>query len=171
MDILLPLLVFMQALGAVVGVVYAILAELAWMAAVKDGRLDRAERVHLTHLANGLRFGMASILISSFGLVVIAYFKHGMQPAETASYWTMILLAVLVVGLSWALSRKKIPFALGSAAIFTGWWFLALLVLGQVPEMNFGSALAFYAVATSVFAGILYYSRMLILNSVQKTLL
>jgi len=170
MDFLLPLLVFTQALGAVVGVVYAILAELAWVAAVKDGRLDRAERAHLVRLATGLRFGMISILISSFGLVVIAYLKHGMQPAETSSYWTMILLAILVTGLSWALSRKKIPFVLGSAAIFTGWWFLATLVLGQAPEMNFGSALAFYVVATGIFTGILYYSRMLILNSVQKTL-
>ena len=169
MDFLLPLLVFMQALGAVVGVVYAVLAELEWMRAVKDGKIDRAERAHLTQIAKGLRFGMMTILVSSLGLVILAYMAHGMQPAETASYWTMILFALLIVALSWALSRKKVSFALGSAAVFAAWWFLATLTLGQIPAMNFGSALAFYAVATGVFSGILYYARTLILSSAQKT--
>lgn len=169
MNFLLPLLVFMQALGAVVGVAYAVLAELAWAGAVKDGKIDTAERAHLTQLARGLRFGMMTILVSSLGLVILAYRAHGMQPAETTSYWTMIFFALLVVALSWALSRKKVSFALGSAAVFAAWWFLATLALGYMPPMNFGSALAFYAVATGVFAGILYYARMRILTSAQKT--
>jgi len=112
---------------------------------------------------------MVSILISSFGLVLVAFLSYGMQPAETASYWTMIFFALVVVGLSWALSRRKISFALGSAALFSGWWLLAALTLGKAPFVGFGSALAFYAIATGVFAGILYYARMLILNAAKKT--
>ncbi len=156
------LLVFFQALGAIMGAVSAVLGELAFIRAMRDGRIDHAERAHLDHIARGLRFGMLLLLVASFGLVVEAYFHAAaIQPALTASYWTLVLLALLVIYASWALSRGRISFALGSAVVFTGWWFLAYLALGFFPELTFGAAVALYVVAVAIFYGLLRYARFL----------
>ena len=108
---------------------------------------------------------MTLVLLSSFGLVVIAYVvRAATQPALSASYWTLIALALLVTGVSWALSRRRISFTLGSAAVFTAWWFLAYLTLGWLPPLSFGAAVAFLVVATAMFYAVLAYGRQLALR-------
>lgn len=156
------IVVISQALGALIGAVSAVWGELAYLRAMRDGRLDDAERAHLHHLAQGLRFGMVLLLVASFVLVVTAYLSHDvLQPATTSGYWVLVLLAILVIVVSWALSRRQISFALGSALAFTGWWFLAYLTLGLLPELSFGATIAFFVIATGVFYGLLRYARML----------
>jgi len=149
-------------LGACIGAVTAVWGELAYLKAMRDGKIDRAERAHLQVIVHGLRWGMTLLLISSLALVVAAYLSRAaLQPALTSGYWTLIVLAVLVIYVSWALSRGRISFALGSAIAFTGWWFLAYLTLGLVPPLSFGATVAFFVVATAVFYAILQYARML----------
>ena len=120
-----PYLVFCQALGAFFGALMAVWSEIVYVRAMRDGKIDTAERAHLDVIAKGLRFGMTLLLLSSFALVVVDYeLKLPLQPALSSSYWFSITLALLIVGVSWALSRKTITFALGSAIIFSSWWFL-----------------------------------------------
>lgn len=158
-------LVFCQALGALTGAFTAVWGELAYIRAIRDGRLDRAERVHLDHIARGLRYGMSLLLLSSFALVVVAYLQHAAtQPALMANYWVLVVLAILVIAVSWALSHQHISFALGSTVTFTGWWFLAFLALGQIPQLSFGSAVAFFAIATAIFYVFLQFARFLSLR-------
>lgn len=165
MDAAIPLLVFGQALGASIGALAAVWGELAYVRALKDGAIDRAERAHLDALAHGLRFGMSLILLSSLGLVILAYaLRAGDQPALSASYWTLVALALLIVGVSWALSRRRVSFALGSAIVFTAWWFLAYLVFGRLPALTFGSAVAFFVVAATIFYIALRWGRSLVLR-------
>lgn len=157
---LIIVLIVCQALGAILGAVGAVWSEVAYVHAMRDGEVDSAERRHLAHLARGLRFGMTLLLVSSLGLVIAAYMRGAsVQPALTASYWMLILLALVVVYVSWALSRSKISFALGSAIAFTGWWFLVYLTLGLLPALTFGGAVAFYVVAAGIFYAILHYAR------------
>jgi len=159
---LVPLLLLCQALGALIGVAAAVWGEIAYVRALRDGRVDVAERMHLHSIANGLRSGMTLMLLASFALVAVAYTKHAvLQPALTASYWILIVLSLLVISVSWALSRRRISFALGSAVAFTGWWFLAYLTLGQMPSLPFGTAVAFFVVATALFYALLRYARLL----------
>ena len=162
MNTLVLFLVFCQALGASVGAVTALLSEFACIRALKDGKIDVAERAHLNIIGKGLRFGMTLLLLASLGLVVSAYvLGAAQQPALTSAYWIFILLALLVICISWALSRKKVSFAFGSAIIFTGWWFLSYLTLGWLPALSFGSAVALLVVATVVIYAFLYYLRFL----------
>ncbi|MBU6388303.1 hypothetical protein KGQ72_00255 [Patescibacteria group bacterium] len=159
------LFIFCQALGAFVGAASAVWGEIAYIRALRDGKIDAAERAHLRSIASGLRFGMVLLLLSSFGLVTVAYVLHvAEQPALSASYWILIALALLVTFVSWALSRGRISFALGSAAAFTGWWFLVFLTLGEIPPLSFGAAVAFFVVATGMFYALLQYARMLALH-------
>ena len=161
MNSLIPFLVFCQALGALVGAVTAVWSEMAYVRAMKDGRIDSAERAHLDIIAHGLRYGMTVHLLASLGLVIAAYVgMNALQPALTPSYWILIALALLIISVSWALSRKHISFPLGSASIFTAWWFLVYLSFGWLP-LSFGAAAMSFIVATAIFYGLLYYARLL----------
>lgn len=159
------LLVSSQALGALIGAFMAVWSEIAYIRAMRDSRIDAAERTHLEVIAKGLRFGMMLLLLASFGLVVVDYELHlQLQPALSPSYWTSVVLALLIIGTSWALSRRFISFALGSAIVFTAWWFLAFLTIGQLPVLSFGAALFALVVATALFYALLQYSRFLVLR-------
>lgn len=162
MTALIPFLVFCQALGALVGAVTSVWGELAYIRDMRDGKIDTAERAHLNIIARGLRFGMILILLASLGLVIVAYTSGAaLQPALTPAYWTLIMLALLVVGISWALFRRHISFAFGSAALFTSWWFLVYLTLGLLSPLSFGSSAALLVVATAIIYALLRYVRIL----------
>lgn len=160
MAALVSLLVFCQALGATAGALAAVWGEISYINAMRDGALDAAERAHLRSIARGLRWGMPLVLLSSLGLVIVAYARHAaLQPALSAGYWTLIALAFLIIAVSWALSRRRISFAFGSALVFTAWWFLAYLTLGRLYPLSFGAATAFFVVVTAIFYGILVTAR------------
>ncbi|MCR4333580.1 MAG: hypothetical protein NUV60_00965 [Patescibacteria group bacterium] len=161
MTALIPFLVFCQALGALVGAVTAVWSELAYLRAMRDGRIDAAEKEHLHIIARGLRFGMTLLLLASLGLIVAAYVYAFPQPALTVSYWTFIALSLLIISVAWALSRKHISFALGSAFIFTAWWFLVYLSFGWIPVTSFGAAAMSFIIATAIFYAVLQYARLL----------
>lgn len=157
-------LVYCQALGALVGAFTAVWSELAYVKATRDGRVDGAERAHLDIIAHGLRYGMTVHLLASLGLVVVAYLEqNALQPALTASYWTLIALALLIITVSRALSKKRLAFKLGSASIFTAWWFLVFLSFGWLP-LSFGAAVMSFVVAAVIFYALLYYARLLALS-------
>ncbi len=162
MNTIVPFLVFCQALGASVGAFTAVWAELAYLRARRDGQIDAAERAHIHVIARGLRFGMMLLLLASLGLVIAAYASGAeSQPALTPSYWTLIALALLTVSVAWALSRRRVSFAFGSATIFTAWWFLVYLSFGWLPSFTFGAVVMSFIVTTAIFYGVLRYARLL----------
>lgn len=150
------LLLFSQVFGAFIGAASAVWGEIAYLRAIQDGEIDKAERAHLRSLWFGLYFGMTLILLSTFGLVIAAYeAQSAAQPALSQNYWILVLFALFVIGVSWALSQRRISFLKGSALVFTAWWFLAYFTAGWFPALTFGAAIAFYAVIAVVFYGIL----------------
>lgn len=156
MQTTLSLLIFCQMFGTFVGAFTAIWSQIAYIKAMRDGTIDAAEQAHLRIIAEGLRFGMLLILVSSLGLVIIAYWLHtSYQPAVTSNYWISITLSLLIIGFAWALSRHRVSFRFGSAAIFTAWWFLTYLTVGWLSEITFGAAVAFYVVTTAIFYAVL----------------
>ncbi len=169
-------LLFCQAFGAFVGACAAVWGEIVYIVAtrlagddksrqVRDGKIDSAERAHLRAIGGGLRFGMMLLLLASLALVIVSYALHGaLQPAMTASYWIFITLALLIIVVSWALARKKISFALGSAICFAAWWFLVYLTLGLLAIISFGAALALFVILVAVCYAVLYYARLLALH-------
>jgi len=162
MDLIIPALIFGQALGALFGAGAAVWGEFAYVYALKDGRIDDAERAHLEVIGKGLKFGMSLILLSSIGLVISAYVVGGTpQPVLTDSYWILMVLSLIVIGVSWALSHKHMSFFVATAIAFTAWWFLVYLTFGQLPTDTFGATMAFFVVAAVIFSGILFSNRKL----------
>lgn len=152
MTALVPLLVFLQAFGAVIGTFTAVWSEIAYVRAMRDGRLDEAERAHLRIIGHGLRFGLLLLLLSSLGLVIAAYIAHAAQPALSPAYWVQLTLVFIIIVISWSISRHRTPFVHLSAIAFTAWWFLLYLTLGKLPPLSFGAFVSYFVIAT----GILY---------------
>jgi len=159
MDVLVAFLVFCQALGAFIGAFVSVWSEIVYVRAMRDGHVDAAERMHLSMLARGLRFGMLLLLLASFGLIIVDYqLRLAFQPALSSSYWISVMLALLIIGSSWALSRRRISFAFGSAAAFAAWWLLVYLTFGFLP-LSFGAAAALYLVLAAILYGVLILVR------------
>lgn len=163
MAIFIGFLIFCQALGAFVGAFTAVWSEIAYLRAMRDGRVSHAEKEHLKIIGHGLRFGMSLLLLASLGLVVVAYVLDVVpQPALTAGYWVFASLALIILGASWALSRRRISSAFGSALAFTAWWILFLLAFQQLPLASFGAAAALFVVSAAIFYGVFTVHRLLL---------
>lgn len=161
LPLLAAFLIFCQGLGALVGVVAVVWGEWAYFRAMRDGHIDRAERKHLDAIAHGLRWGMTLLLLATFALVIVAYVAGGPQPGLMTDFWVLVIIALVVIYASWALSRKKLSFAMGSALAFAGWWFIAFLFLGRIPGLSFGAMVAFFVVSAVIFYYVLRYARLL----------
>jgi hypothetical protein len=165
MQALIGIAVLVQAAGAIIGAGGSVIGELSYLQAMQDMRVSHAEHEHLTTIARALRWGMLMLLGGSIGLVILDYLAGSqLQPALTNGYWVEMTLAFIVIWASWALSRERVVFWLGSAAAFTGWWSLALLTLGRAPTLGYGASLGLYVIATAIIAAILAYARMLTAN-------
>lgn len=160
MDSLISFFVFCQVFGAFVGALTAVWGELAYMRAIRDGVVGKAEEAHLKVIWHGLYFGMTLILLSSLGLIVIAYVtESSSQPALSPSYWILVTFALLIIGAAWALAKKHLTYAAGSALMFAGWWFLLYFNLGWLPLLSWSAAIAFFTVASVVFYALLTGAR------------
>jgi hypothetical protein len=160
MNFITPILIVCQAIGALIGAYTVIHGELAYIRATRDGCIDEAERAHLVHIGRGLRYGMLLLLLASLGTVIVSYTSHApIQPAVTVSYWIFMLLALVVTMVSWALARRHMSFLLGSAVVFTAWWFLVYLAIGLLPSLSFGSAVALFVIFAGIFYALLKYVR------------
>jgi len=155
-------LVLGQALGAFIGAVSAVWSELAYIWAFRDGRINKAERAHLKSIDRGLRFGMSLLLLSSLGLVINAFVLQSVpQPALTESYWMLVALALLVILMSWVMSRRYISLAIGSAISFTAWWFLLYLTTGQLTTGTVAATATFFAISAVLVFIIMHMGRRL----------
>ncbi len=160
MQTVLSILAFLQAAGAIVGAGGSVLSELFYYRAIRDGRVTGAEREVLDFNANTLTLAMIVLLLSTVGMAVVDFLiGSATQPAVTAPYWVEVTIVLVVIASSWGLMRRRLPHWLGFAAIFTGWWYLALLTLGQVPPASYGASLAVYVIGTAIIAGLLSYFR------------
>ncbi len=162
-------LVFCQALGASIGAFAAVWSELAYVKAMRDGKIDAAERAHLVGIGSGLRYGMTLLLLASLGLIVTAYLERAApQPALSPSYWTLIVLALIIIGISSARARQRISFTLASAILFTAWWFLAYLSFGWIA-LSFGAAIMSFVILTAIFYAVLSWARFLVIKKQNHT--
>ncbi len=103
---------------------------------------------------------MSIVLLSSFGLVVVAYGDQtSPQPVLTTSYWLLMISSFIIIGASWAMARQVLTVTRGSIVAFTAWWFLAFLTLGQMPITSFSASLASFGIALLLFGIVLSAAR------------
>jgi len=125
-------LIALHGLGAALGAGGALFAEIFYAKATADGRVDHREHewFHATFFA--LRWGMTLVLLSGIALVVVQYFlPNSPERVLHPALWAQNALSLLILGLAYALTKKRISWQTGAATIFAAWWMLFLLDVWQ----------------------------------------
>ncbi len=154
------LLALGQLMGAVVGAASAVLAEVWYLEALRDGKVTRKENKHIAVATHGLRFGMSLVLLSSLGLLVTDYLLGGGRSAVlTPSYGALFGIIVLIFAISWTMSKRPKTFAWGSLVTFSAWWFMVYLTLGALPIDSLVAAAGIFLGTLLLLSVILHSAR------------
>jgi len=167
MTALLTIGALLQAVGAVLGAGGSVFAEIFYLRAIQDGRIDEAERAHLRVVAGALRWGMLILLVGSITLVVTDFvYLVPVQPALTHAYWTLMGLAFAIIFFFVGAFAKS-----GQFFFWLGGRFLRLVVLGApclwpITRDHLWAAIALYLVSAFLIAVALWYARMVTNRSI-----
>jgi hypothetical protein len=157
---LIPALAALNTLGALVGTGMTTYAEIFYTHAVSDGEIDHHERKYLRRLFRGFTFGMTLVLLSDLVLIVLEYLiPNAPQAVLTAPFWSLQILTVLILLLGWLLSKRRIMWWLGSAAVLSAWWILLGIDLGTFNSSGYLELLFNYVLVTALFAALLSFLR------------
>ncbi len=149
------ILVLGHVVGTILGVGGATLAEIQIIRALKDGMVDASERALLHANYTLIRVGTAIIIISG-ALLVWWYISQGNNWVLTsAKIWFKDLLVVFIILNAIFLTKRWIPFWLGSAISFTSWWMATVLGMWHKAPFSFLELIVGYIIIVFVVAGIL----------------
>lgn len=145
----------LTSLGAALGAVGITMGELFYARALADGKLENYEREYIRATFWSLRWGMTLVLFASVATILAEYLALSTpQHVLTASFWLTITAALVIILAGWGLSRRKIPWWLGSAAGFSGWWTIFALSTWRDLPYSYGTLAFAYLIGTGIVAGI-----------------
>ena len=158
---LIPILAALNTFGALVGTGFTTFAEVFYTHAVSDGEIDHHERKYLRRLFKGFTFGITLVLLSNLALIVLEYLvPDAPQAVLAAPFWALQTLTLLIIATGWLLSKRRISWWLGSAAVLTAWWMMLLIDLGFFNTSSYLVLVFDYILVTALVAGLLSYARM-----------
>lgn len=158
---LIPILAAIDTFGALVGTGMTTFAEIFYNHAVSDGEIDHHERKYLRRLFRGFTFGITLVLLCNIALIVLEYLiPDAPTTVLLAPFWALQILALLILVIGWMLSKRAIPWWLGSSAVLSAWWILLLDDLGFFNAYSFLTIFFVFVLVTFILAGILTYLRM-----------
>ena len=149
------LLVIGHVVGTILGVGGATLAEVQMMRALKDGVVDASERALMHANYTAIRVGLAIIVISGLALVWWQISQGNNWVLTSAKLWFKDLLVVFIIVNAVLLTKRWIPFWLGSAVSFTSWWMATILGMWKKVPYDFIHLLIAYILIVFLVAGIL----------------
>jgi hypothetical protein len=149
-------LVIVHIVGTILGVGGATLAEVLYLASLKDGTVDSDEK-HMMH-ANYwmIRVGLAIAVLSGIALVWWWVSIGGNRwPLESPKVWFKDLLVLVIIVNAVLLSRRLIPMWLGASLSFTSWWGATILGMWKMIPYSFIQISIAYLIAVGVVAVLL----------------
>lgn len=156
------LLIALHTLGAALGAGGVLFAEVFYTKATADGRIDKRERAYFETTYWSLRWGMTTVLLTGIALIYIQYFlPDSPQAVLYAPLWIQNTLALFITVSAWALSRGMIPWWVGSALAFAGWWMMLILDAFQHFSFSYFTLLVVYVIAVFASAVFWGYARVL----------
>jgi hypothetical protein len=154
MQSFVPLLALIHTLGAVVGTFFTTYAEIYYTRAARDGVIDHHERKYLRHVYRGLKWGMATVLVTGIAIIVIDYLAVGSAiDVLQGPFWAVIALTFFILLMSWLLARKQAVWWFASAALLSAWWMMLLIDLGFFNLFSFISIFFIYIIFLFLVAG------------------
>jgi len=156
------ILVWAHIIGTILGAGGATLAEIFSFTALKDGVVSADEKrmMHANYLM--IRVGTLLILLSGFALVAWWVFAEGnVWPLTSGKVWVKDIMVLVIVVNALLLTRRLIPFWLGSGISFTSWWGATILGAWSHAKISFFEALSGYVIAIFIVTGVLEVLRSL----------
>ncbi len=145
----------LTSLGAALGAVGITMGELFYTRAAADGKIETCEKEYIRATFWTLRYGMSLVLISSIAQIVTQYFAiDAPQDVLTPAFWFSLISALCVIFAGWGIARNRIPWWLGSAIGFTGWWTIFVLTAWRNLPYSFFTLLITFVIGTAVVAGL-----------------
>ena len=159
MTSLIPLLSGLHLIGTALGCGGITFAEIFYLKAAKDGRIDAAERDHIRSTYWAMKWGLSIALVAGLLLTVVQYqLQASDQAVMYAALWMQDTLAVIIIISGWALAARAFPWWLATALAFSAWWTMLLLHAWQTLPLNYLSLVFMYllfVVATAIIFGYL----------------
>jgi hypothetical protein len=151
-----------QVVGAVIGAFFAVVAEMRYVAALRDGKVTTKERRHIVATGRGLRFGMTLVLLSSLGLAALTVAHgSGKDLLLSPSFGALFGVVLLIGAVSWLMAKRPKTFVWGSLVTFSAWWYLVYMTLGALPIRSLMAALALFGAVLLLLSIILHSGRAL----------
>jgi len=152
----------LHTLGAALGALGVTFAEILYLKATRDGRVDAREREYIRTTFFALRWGLTLVLLSGVVLGIIEYQNpNAAQGVLFAPLWFQNTLALIIIATGYALAKNRIPWWLGSSALLTSWWFTLVIDAWRSVPFSYLSLVISFIVLTFIAAGALSYVRLL----------
>jgi len=163
MPTLINVLSVIHALGAAVGAGGITFAEILYLKASADGRIDERERDYIRTTFWALKWGMATVLLSAIALIIAQYqIPAQAQAVTTPAFWAQLTLALVVLLAGYELARKRAPWLVATSFGFAAWWMILILDAWRGADAGYLALLFFYLLAAFISMGAWGYARMLI---------
>jgi hypothetical protein len=157
---LASLLIGLHLLGVTIGVAGITFAEIFYLKATADGRIDAREKEYIRSTFWALKWGMFIVLISGSLLILVEYQLPFMNQAVLfAPLWVQETLCLVIITSGWALVKKKVSWFVGTALAFSAWWMILILDAWHNVPLGYSSLIILYALFASLSAIILGYVR------------
>jgi len=148
-------LVMVHVAGTILGVGGATLAEVFYVLALKDKKVDASEKLLMHANYKVIRVGLALAVISGIALVWWWVSQGNPWPLESPKMWVKDIMVVVIIINAVMISRRWVPMWLGAALSFTSWWGATILGLWRMIPYSFVEIVIGYVVAVFVVAAIL----------------
>ncbi|RME29897.1 hypothetical protein D6792_02815 [Candidatus Parcubacteria bacterium] len=142
--------VVIHVVGTVLGTGGATFAEVFLLKALRDGIIEPFEAEDLKVIYRVLRIGFVLVVISGFGLLVLARLEDHAQYLYSPRLWAkLMIVAILAVGIIVWRARwlpQRVSVVLGSALSFSAWYAALVLGLWRSLDLSFPLILGAYVV-------------------------
>jgi hypothetical protein len=166
MEAALPVLALVHTLGAALGAAGVTFAEILYLKASADGRIDRRERDYVRAAFWALKWGMGVVLLSSIALIFAQYAAGGAQLVLMPAFWASLTLALVILLCGYELSKKRIPWAVATGFGFAAWWAILAIDAWRGIPLGYGPILFSYLVFAFISMGAWGYARLFVTRSI-----
>ena len=156
----IPFLSGLHLLGAALGCAGITFAEILYLMATKDGRIDTREQSYIRSTYWAMKWGLSLALLSGLLLTIMQY--QAALPNQVVMYsalWMQDALALFIIFSGWALAAKRASWWFATAVSFSAWWMMLLLHAWLTIPLSFASLFFLYVLFVAATAIILGYVR------------
>lgn len=152
-------LIAVHLIGTALGVGGATFAEIFYVKALRDGEVNPIEGDFLRTTYRVIRFGLALLVLSGFGFLLLYRFTGMEERLYSPVLWSKLTIVFIILINAALIQSHKIPMWLGSALSFASWYAAMLLVPLKVFKYPYLTIMGWYVVAVLVTALVLGFIR------------